>query len=333
MQSADDIAAGILDFSDAEFASAPALDLGAREDRLLEAEFIGIAINAKRQIDVGREKALPVAVAVHSDSARSWDLPLRTSCLLVACSVERGLVLAAPGLLSAKQLESRDGGAARRKRKRPSADELDGEGAEIRWTDLAARMEIPWEAGAWTISAVYFDWVSNSVPVTLVGGQAPSAANAPLDIDPPPTMQVGETPTFRRHDQTPPAPASGLSFEVALEVRGGEQQLRVSGVFRTVARPYSLVPDTEVADTGTPVHVAAVVPMTLLVAGTDCRDSWTVDLVVPVYGPTAQVQQPLEGCFTLDALAAGQVPELEPGNYACYVILDGVIHGPRSVSV
>jgi hypothetical protein len=334
MQSADDIASQILAFSDAELASAPALDVSSREDRLLELDFIGVAIDAKRRIDVGRETTLPVAVAARADGERSWRFPLRTTCLIVACDPERNRVLVAPGLLSPKELESRYARTSAASAARLSADELEGEGAQIRWTDLAVRMDIPWEPGSWTMTAVYFDWVSNRVPVTLVGGSPPAPATSiPLEITPMPAPEPPELPTFRRHGETPPTPTNGLSFEAVQEAQGEQQRLRVWGAFRIAARPYSVVLDAEVVDGGESFRVGAIVPMTLLLAGADCRNSWTVELAVPVYGPSAKENQPIEGFFDLDALATGEIPELEPGEYVCYVVLDGILYGPRRVSV
>jgi hypothetical protein len=235
-----EIASSILDFSDAEFMAAPSLDVHAREVRLLDADFTGVAINAQRRIQVEAQSALPIAVAGRYDGERDWDLPLLDNCLLVATDMRGGWVDVVPGLLPPKVLASR--GGARHDRGgavRPPAEQLEGAGAQVSWTEVRGRIEIPWRSGLWSFGIIYYDWLSNLVSVELAGGPpAPPSSGAPPYVSPQPAARASELPTFQRRSRTPPFPARGVSFEVELDARGTTRKLYVDGAFVTPARAY-----------------------------------------------------------------------------------------------
>jgi hypothetical protein len=331
--SPDDVAAQVLDFSDAEFAAAPRTDVHAREVRLLETDFIGIAIGAQRRIETGAQSALPIAIASRYDGERDWDLPFTDNCLLVASSLDSGQVLVAPGLVPPKALASRGGYTFERAgATRPPPEQLEGAGAQITWTEATCRMELPWQSGRWTFGLIYFDWLSNLVSLELVGASpAAPASGGLLAVRPAPAVQAADLPTYLRVAKTPPQPAAGASFDVALDTRGGAQRLMVHGAFATPARKHTLVSGAQVPDGGSVRPVAALIPITLLLVGANTLYPWRRDLVVPVYGAPAQEDQRVEGALALDALA-GAAP-LPPGAYACYLVLDGAIHGPKPVHV
>lgn len=336
--SPDDVAAKILDFSDAEFAAAPRTDVHAREVRLLETDFIGVALGAQRRIETGTQSTLPIAIASRYDGERDWDLPFTDNCLLVASSLDSGQVLVAPGLVPPKVLASRGGYTFERAgATRPPPEQLEGAGAQITWTEATCRMKLPWQSGRWTVGLIYFDWLSNVVSLELVGASpAAPASGGPLSggawaVRPAPAAQAPDLPTYLRIAKTPPQPATGVAFDVALEARGGAQRLLVHGAFATPARKYALVSGAQVPDGGSVRPVAAQIPLTLLLVGANTLYPWRLDLVVPVYGAPAQENQMVEGALALDALA-GAAPVL-PGAYACYLVLDGAIHGPKPVHV
>jgi hypothetical protein len=328
-----EIAANILDFGDAELMAAPNLDVHAREVRLLDANFTGIAIRAQSKIQVSEQSSLPIAIASRYDGARDWDFPLVDNCLLVATDMHSGRVQVVPGLVPPKVLASRAGG--RRDQgavARPSPEQLEGAGAQISWTEATSRMEIPWHGGHWTFGMIYFDWLSNLVAVELTGGApAGSPARVPLTVRPLPAPEPSALPTYQRQARTPPVPPRGLAFEVTKETVGQLHRLRIDGAFTAPARAYSLVSDVALSDGGQPSPVAAIVPLTMLWVGARDLYPWRLDFAVPVYGAPVQKDQMVEGCFALDALADSAAPK--PGTYACYLVLDGVIYGPKSVHV
>lgn len=329
--SAVDIAASVLDFSDAEFMTGPDLDVQDREVRLLETDFIGIAIQAQPRIETSVQSSLPIAIASRYDGERDWDFPLTDNCLLVASDRQSGQVLVAPALVPPKVLASRGGHTFDRTEARPEPEELEGEGAQISWTEATCRMEIPWRSGRWTFGLVYFDWLSNLVSLELVGGASAAPALAPSAVYPVPVPHAPGLPSYVRNAQTPPQPAQGVSFEVELGLTGSNQRLVVRGSFATPARKHALASGVQLPDGGSVRPVAAIVPMTLLLVGANTLYPWRLDLTVPVYGGPAQEDQMVEGCLTLDALS-GAAP-LQAGEYACYLVLDGVIHGPKLVRV
>jgi hypothetical protein len=326
-----EIASSILDFSDAEFMAAPNLDVHAREVRLLDADFTGVAINAQRRIEVDAQSALPIAIAARYGGERDWDLPLMANCLLVAMDTLGGQVAVEPGLVPPKVLASRAGASHDRGgAPRPAAEELEGAGAQVSWTEVRERIGVPWRTGLWSFGLIYFDWLSNVVSVELAGGPpAPPSAGAPPFVSPEPAAPAPGLPTFQRRSRTPPPPARGVSFEVELEAVDTTKKLYVDGAFATPARTYSLVAGMVVPDGGQSFPVAAIVPLTLLLVGANSVYPWRRDLAVPVYREPVQQDQMVQGCFALDVLAGGSAPS--PGAYACYLVLDGAIYGPKPV--
>lgn len=326
-----EIASSLLDFTDAEFQAAPHLDVHEREVRLLDTEFTGIAINAQARIAVDAQAVLPIAIASRHDGERDWDLPLAHNALLVATDLHTGKVAVVPALVPPKVLASRGGiRPGRGDAPRPDPEELEGAGAQVSWTEVRERLDIPWRRGRWTFGLLYFDWRSNLVTVDLVGGDAaPVEAGAPPSARPRPAPAAAGLPTFRRQATTPAAPAQGVAFELERHAPGAPRQLLLHGAFTTPARVHTLVAGMTVADGGAESPVAAIVPLTLLLVAPNALHPWRLDLAVPAYGPPVQADEMISGCFALDLLACAPAPA--PGAYACYLVMDGAIHGPQAL--
>ena len=80
-------------------------------------------------------------------------------------------------------------------------------------------------------------------------------------------------------------------------------------------------------------RVAAVVPVTLAVVGLDWDKPLQCDWAVPVYGEPLEAGMPGRGYFAVDAFASDSSLELDPGKYACYLIVDGRIYDPKILQV
>ncbi|MFM2059618.1 MAG: hypothetical protein RLY71_4003 [Pseudomonadota bacterium] len=328
-----DVAADLLDFSEADFAASPAPGVHDREARLLDADFTGVAITAPRHVHVDTQSALPIAIALRCDGGRDWDLPLSDNSLLVASDVHSGRVHVVPALAPAKVLTSRAGPCASRAGPvRPPAEELEDFGAQIAWTEVRSRIDLPWRGGHWSFGLIHFDWLSNRVDVELVGGTAaPAAAATPRSVDPPPAGRVPGAPTYVRLTRTPSAPALGVQFRLTLDERGTASRLVFDAAFVVPARSHMLAAGLRQPDAGQDRNMAAVVPMTLLLVGANMPRPWRRDFAVPAYGAAVQAGERVEGCVCLDAFDGQAAPGA--GDYAAYVVLDGAIHGPQPVRV
>jgi hypothetical protein len=328
-----EIASSLLDFTDAEFQAAPHPDMHEREVRLLDTDFIGVAINAQARIAVDAQAVLPIAIASRYGGERDWDLPLAHNALLVATDLHTGKVAVVPALVPPKVLASRGGiRPGRGDAPRPDPEELEGAGAQVSWTEVRERLDIPWRSGRWTFGLLYFDWLSNLVSVDLLGGgAAPIEAGAPPSARPrpAPAPAAAGLPTFRRQATTPAAPAQGVAFKLERHAPGAPRQLLLHGAFTTAARAHMLVAGLTVADGGPESPVAAIVPLTLLLVDANALHPWRLDLAVPAYGPSVQADEMISGCFALDLLASAAAPA--PGAYACYVVMDAAIHGPQAL--
>lgn len=327
-----DIASRILDFSNAEFAMAPEVDVHARELRLLDADFEGIAIAAQARLRTDTQQTLPIAFALRCDGERDWDIPISDNCLIVATEMQTGRVRIVPALTPLKVLASRAGPQARSAGPtRPPSEALAGYGAQLGWTEARSRIQMPWRSGIWSFSLVYFDWVSNRVSVVLEGGAEEPSPAAPPTVDPLPDGRLASLPTFVRNSRTPTTPATGVDFQLGVDARGAAKKLILDAAFETRLRPYSLVAGSTLRDAGETRQVAAIVPMTLMLVGIHSLRPWRRTLSVAVYGEQAQAGDTVQGCVSMDASAQTDVPE--PGTYAAYLILDGAVHGPRTVQL
>jgi hypothetical protein len=327
------IAARVLDFSDAEFAAAPGADVHAREVRLLDTAFDGIAIAAPRRIDVDAQASLPIAIALRCDGERDWDLPLGDNGLLVATDLRSGHVGVVPALVPLKVLASRGGAQADRAGPvRPPADALAGHGAQVVWTEARGRLGMPWQRGLWRFALVSFDWLSNLVDVELSGGpDATPAMPAPRPVQPPPAVRVPGPPTYLRLTRTPPAPTQGVQFKLTLDERHAASRLVLDAAFVLPAPAHALAADLRVADGGQERDVAAVLPMTLLLVGANTIYPWRRDFAVPAYGAAVPAGARVEGAICLDAFDG--MPAPGPGHYAGYLVVDGAVLGPQPIHV
>jgi len=328
MVTSTQIATQLLNFSDTEYVSGALPDLEQRESILLDEDFMGIAINAPRQLDTNTASTIPVILASRYDGVRGWDIPLRSNCWLIAANPLDGQVSVAPCFQSEKAMESRGGLAPASPGPRPSDEELEGEAAQISWCQGSAQLNLPWVGGLWELTAVYFDWVSNTVPVKLLGVVSPPLPLASAVF--PPTSS-NSLPTYNRISSTPEAPSEGVSFITRFDADDeGVQHLYIGSSLRIRKRMGLLLQQPfQVLDCGKSRCVYGLIPLTLLVFGLNNSEYLRFSWQVPVY----QILQEdvLDACLTLDAFPSDV--EVSAGHYRCYLVLEGRVYGPSGFTV
>ncbi len=334
MLSTNDIITNILNLDEDEFFSADQSVLSPREEQLLDQEYLGVAVNAPRKIEIGSRDKLPLIMAVQFSGDRDWDMPLRDNCVLVGTNLRDGTVRFAKAFVSEKELRSRSSLEKEPKGPKPSGLALDA--AQLSELDVKGRLHIKWETGIWALGVIYYDWPSNTVVVELWGDEKPTPSPA-MSVSPEPDPRgAAFLPCFLPTAKTPKSPESGLTFTGEFKVEDEKQQLNIFGSFAVRIRDFHLPAQKLVHQfhDGRQQNVAAVVPVTLAVLGLDWAVPIQFDWAVPVYGEPLAVGMPASGCFAINAFASGHNTQtLSPGKYVCYLIMDGRIFGPKTLQV
>ena len=318
-----DVALTILNFTAAEFAQAPDLDLTSRIDALLMSEFQGVAISAPAMAQAG--DALPIAVAVRFSDARAWDYPLARNATLVATNLDTGAVLVSDPFRPMGSHKRNLQRAPLDRGPRPPADQLEGISADIAWTD-AERAQLPVEPGRWRIELIYHDWVSNSIDLAVAGTPAMPEPQEPWPLP----RDAAPLPSY--------ALAPGASsdraaiFDVRVAHAAGKQSLLLSGQIRVQMRPWMAFNGT-LTDRGIERQVVASVPVTTIWEAQNAGPGVALNFRIPIYGPTPTQGTPAFGAFRLDLLDGSKDFRLPAEHYTVWMMVDGALYGPQTVEV
>jgi hypothetical protein len=158
-----------LDFPVNELFELNQQELSVRENRLLEATFSGIAVNAPAVVDWQTVTTLPVLLASKFNGLRDWSMPMPLNTLLAAINHRNGRLYLANALLSAKGLHSfhfQPPDPATR----PDEEDAQSDGVSFSRINALAKLPVLRQSGRWTLRVVYFDWASNPVTITTENG-------------------------------------------------------------------------------------------------------------------------------------------------------------------
>jgi hypothetical protein len=194
MQSQQEIAATLMRISDEDLQRTPLAALPTLGYRALSGQrFEGLALRAAARVDIGTQHVLPLLIAIGQGSDRARQMPLPRNAFFFVTRMDRGdgwaiqaftepegKIPMAPGKLPPLP---------------PLSQSVSVLGVEAR--DMQALGVLPREAGRYAVRMIAWDWVSNTVSVTLTGARKDSAPRAPA-----PTTQW--LPTYR------PMPARAL---------------------------------------------------------------------------------------------------------------------------
>jgi len=124
-------------------------------------------------------------------------------------------------------------------------------------------------------------------------------------------------------------PPSGVAFVVEASGGPANAPLVVHGAFAKMVAPHDSLPHpASVRDNGVDRQASVVIPLTIAILGLEWNAPRLYPLAVPVYGATRVAQgQSVTGQF------ATGIPQLPPGQYVAYVLMDGVPYGPQKLQV
>lgn len=327
-------------------AAVEALDLGGA---LLRSRFRGLALRAPAMVSMAERSTVPAAIW-QVDSLRD----LATHDL-----AGRGLVV----IVDRRSGEVRVGGLRHPEAVREADDLLphgvsvrpkppEGEAVNQAFYDLVTRAGFPWQAGDYLVTVVLLDRVSNRVEVALRSSAASDVFHDPaveallaaeyarLGPDPVWPLPGNPAPSYRPQPQRPAAPeAPGITLSVdrAVPQRAGARWW-LHGAWRLPLRPQDIVRD---ADASVEHMVArghgrptAVMPVTLLLTGTDSPRHVVAELALPSFDPVDPSAPPAEvtGHFTLD-LADLLGARLAPQTWFVYAFSRDVMAGPAQTAL
>lgn len=336
MKSSEEIAKSLLSISEDRYFNDTESLFEDMESKLTDIEFIGVAINAPQHVPVRQQEALPVIMAIQQRGLRAWEYPEDYNCVLAATDLTTHAVYFGQVFrdLKAETFASPPGLQQPPKPEGSSAVALISGLSRI---DARQVLSLPWRAGKYRMSVVMFDWVSNTIEVTLTGDAAaqtatPAASPSPAAPEAPHRMPsfladaanltaTGEKPPFARMTLQPnPAP------EIKLTVRGAFTML--AAPFHLPSAPYELL---EID--GQKHKVGAVVPATLAIVGKDWPTPLRYDWALPVYTESAiKPGDQIHGWFAIDPLAGSPIT-LAPGDYVAYLFIEGHAFGPASFKI
>ena len=111
--------------------------------------------------------------------------------------------------------------------------------------------------------------------------------------------------------------------------------LNVYGAFSLIARDFHLAEPgiVHLFQDGTQQHVAAIIPVTLIMLTLDARSPAQFNWNIPVHGAKLSMSDQINGNFAVEVLASENLAEVEPGDYVCYIAMNGSVYGPQTLKV
>ena len=333
MISTEDTLGSILKFEEDEYFRLNDVILSERESELLDIDFMGIAINGPKQVECNKHDILPIVMGLRYSGERDWSVDLKKNCFIIATDLDNGTVLVSRALTSLKDEyysfddeEENDG---------PFPPGLAEVSALVLKIDANEKLAISWNSGKWTFCMLYFDWCSNAIEVGLIGTD-PVKTGFAGQIDPEPNFSdITALPTYVRIKQTPDVDNSGLSFLIETKKKNDRLVLDLFAGY-TIKIRASHIPGTQIKfefENKNVEEVAAVIPLTVLLLTKNNKLPIQIDLTVPIYGNQRREGEKVQGYCAFEILSAAGMQEIMPGEYFCFLLMEGVAHGPQKIDI
>lgn len=201
---------------------------------------------------------------------------------------------------------------------------------------LNAREEFPvdWKNGSWAFNLIYYDWKSNTKIIELIGDDIENMEFTPLiDPDPNPDSKK-ELPSYVKLSRTPEVPSFGVSFQVELEKKNGDEKLLLFASYSTIPHTNHITESDFIEFTyGQKEQVAAVIPLTVLLVNKNIELPMQINLSVPVYAAPPAVNEKITGYCSLELISASDLKGLNKGEYSCYILMYGISYGPQKFTL
>jgi len=334
MVSTEDIVKKILNFSENEFFAGDPDLLSSRGSDLLDMDYMCIAINGPQVVLCDKQEIAPIVMAMRVSGDRGWDVNISRNCYIVATNLINGNILIAKALVGPKDQKSSMGKESSVKGPKPPGLSI----ASAQVTSIDARKQVPitWNTGLWSFCVIYYDWLSNTLDMQLIGDEPVPLAIPANQINPDPDLaDIKALPSYVPTSKTPKTPDTGVAFTVEYNEDTQKKYLNVYGAFSLIARDFHLAEPgiAHLFQDGTQHHVAAIIPMTFIMVTLDASGPAQFNWNVPVYGAKLNIGDQINGVFAIEVLASENLAEVEPGEYVCYIAMDGRVYGPQTLIV
>ena len=274
------------EMSDEDFWTNPDKNLSTLAGTRVRSRRPGLLTDSPKTIPIKQREQWPYLVLQTGDTHELYKVPFSEHAVVTAYSPSEGILYAARAI--PKMGPAVDSGPL------PSP----GFTSNFENVDARAVLGIPWRNGRYVLTTVIRDQTSNRVTVELVSSlsqyadqevqkylAAQEKQHPPRPVSPPPSdARVFYQKTGR--SATPPIdPGVVLSVDRVIEaLPGARAELR--GSFLLPVKASDVIPRSAVK--GDEPSITAVVPISLLILGSEDAIPETLPLVVPSYMPTTE---------------------------------------------
>ena len=265
-----------------------------------------LAVAAPAKVPADQASKVSLLVAAQYSGQRGWEVNWGQNLLLVATNLATGTVSVGNG----KQLDRTRPQAASRLGAEPDGRQKSARMVALEQRDLAAVVGPLRGPARYAVTALYFDWHSNTALVDLAGAPGSTA----------------EAAVPRNASVARVAPVSNIKPDTPLGVAVSAPTQAAPGA----ALPVRVIAKLPLGAAG--LQPGNLLPVTALLVQRDRAETPRADLAVvaTVVGDGAQRQA--HALFEFDLRAAAEDP-LPPGDYLLYVVAGGVLSSPRPVSL
>jgi hypothetical protein len=324
---------GFLGIGDEEFWGKPLARAPQLCDQLFDQGVLGPLLDAPARVALERHDSLPVVVCQCDTYRVMRSVDLRRASVLCVSRPDRNETKV--GLAFSPEELGQQGPPPGPKDKVP-----EGTGVVMFIIDARERLDLAWERGPLLLTLLLAGKASNRAQVELVPPprfEDPEVARYvaehrqvpyPRHVSPP-LDALAKLPVYRRTPESPATPPPPSIALAAPEVVVLGESCVLRGAVRVRPRPGEVVrPRPEAPepvdlpegftwqDPGDP-EATAVVPVTLVVAGTDAPDPRVILVQVPSYDPIPDPSAPpeVELTFALDLFRVAEFADAQ----ACFV--------------
>jgi hypothetical protein len=349
-----------LGLEDEEFWSQPFKTKDAIENRLIKKKTEALIVGAPSKVLINTRETFPVVALQVAFLKNLAKMDLRKTAIVTAVELNSNRVHAGMALRQDMDLPPADG-------EMPEGW-MGGEGYLI---DLRERLQLPWKPGDYIVTLLMLDQASERLRTRLVdtsGFEDPEVARfieehrkkAGLSLVWP---EPGDPlPSYKQEKESPPIPSERVKFKEdeeepeidEEEMESGKKRERkpgmalsvprvsvidentrciLSGSFRLPVKEQELLPQDKAPKPAKPAPVA-LMPITLVLTGTEQVTPTVLRLIVPSYDPIDKtIRGPLmvTGHFTIDLCTLAPVAKV-PQTFFIYAFSGEIMAGPAPMA-
>lgn len=211
MQSQKEIVDALAQISDENMLGMSAQDLIRSGYKALKGlRFDGLALRVTKHIEIGKHSSAPALIAMGQGAERPRQVPLPNNACFVVTRIGQGESWVSPAFPPPSgKIPMPPGKQAAPPPPMNSSMRITG----VEWRDLRALGVLPWEPGRYALRIISWDWLSNTVLITLADQNAvPKAPGVVTASGPPGTPDA--LPSFVRGPNSPALEGIGVALSM-----------------------------------------------------------------------------------------------------------------------